>query len=161
MALADYVVQRRDVLDHNGKKVATVRGLNFEDISQLVRNHITDLTQILGSFSKDGKLLPETLDTNALIFNLVVKTPGTAGRLIALGCDEPDETEKAKLLPAPLQVKLIGEIVALTFEDVGGPLEFLVLVRMAVEVQRPVSGAPVSLTQRKQSLDGIATSGTA
>ena len=150
MALADYVVQRRDVMDFNGKKIATVRGLNFEDISQLVRNHITALTQILNGFSEGGKLLPEALDMNAMMFSLIVKAPDTAGKMLALGCDEPNEIEKAKLLPAPLQLKLLGEIAALTFEDVGGPLEFLVLVRMAMEAQRPALDAQVNSTRVMQ-----------
>jgi hypothetical protein len=144
MALADYVVQRRDVLDSNGNLVAKVRGLNFEDISQLVRNHIDDLTAVFNSFSEGGKLLPESLDINEMIFRLIIKAPDTAGKMLALGCDEPNEIEKAKTLPAPLQIKLLGEITALTFEDVGGPLEFLAMVRIAVTSQLQVSDAPES-----------------
>ena len=149
MALADYVVQRREVTDAGGKVVARVRGLNFEDISQLVRNHITELTVVLSGFSEGGKLLPENLDINAMLFSLVVKAPETAGKMIALGCSEPAFVEKAMTLPAPLQLKLLGEIVALTFEDVGGPLEFLAMVRMALVSQMPAR-EPVNSTRTMQ-----------
>jgi hypothetical protein len=139
MALADYVVQKRDVKDFNGKVLATVRGLNFEDISQLVRNHLPELTMVFQGASPSGKLLPDDLDINSLLFSLVVKAPNTAGKMLALGCDEPDEVEKAKLLPAPLQLKILGDIVSLTFEDVGGPLAFLEMVKIAVASQRQAS----------------------
>lgn len=144
MALADYVVQRRDVKDHNGRLVAQVRGLNFEDVSQLVRNHLTELTTVLNSFSEGGKLLPENLDIGVMLFRLIVKAPDTAAKMLTLGCDEPDQIDKAKSLPAPLQLKLLGEITALTFEDVGGPLGFLEMVRLAMVSQLPASDAPVS-----------------
>jgi hypothetical protein len=150
MALADYVVQRRDVSDFNGKVIATVRGLNFEDISRLVRNHLTELTMVFHSATTDGKLLPENIDMNSLMFSLVIKAPDTAGLMLALGCDEPDAIEKAKVLPAPLQLKILGEIANLTFEDVGGPLAFLAMVKIAVASQHPVLDAPVNSMPRMQ-----------
>jgi hypothetical protein len=67
--------------------------------------------------------------------------------MLALGCDEPDQIERAKSLPAPLQAKLLGEIAALTFEDVGGPLGFLEMVKIAVAGQpQGLDGTPVSST---------------
>jgi hypothetical protein len=147
MALADYVVQRRDVTDFNGKVVAKVRGLNFEDISQLVRNHLTELTTVFSGAATEGKLLPENVDINSLLLSLVIKTPDTAAKMLALGCDEPDAIENAKLLPAPLQLKILGEITALTFEDVGGPLLFLEMVKIAVASQRPVLAERASSTR--------------
>jgi hypothetical protein len=152
MALADYVVQRREVKDFNDKVIATVRGLNFEDISRLVRNHLTELTMVFNSASTgNGKLLPDELDINSLLFSLVVKAPDTAGLMLALGCDEPDAIEKAKLLPAPLQLKILGEIATLTFEDVGGPLAFLQMVKIAVASQRPaLTEGPVNSMPRMQ-----------
>lgn len=151
MALADYVVQKRDVKDFKGDVIATVRGLNFEDISRLVRNHLTELTLVFQTAATDGKLLPDELDMGALILKLVLQAPDTAGLMLALGCDEPTEIEKAKLLPAPLQLKLLGEIANLTFEDVGGPLAFLEMVKIAVASQRMTSvEAPVNLTLVKQ-----------
>jgi hypothetical protein len=103
MALADYIVQKRGITDFTGKMIATVRGLNFEDISRLVRNHLTELTMVFNGAATNGKLLPEDLDIHSLLFSLVVKAPDTAALMLTLGCDEPDEIEKAKLLPAPLQ----------------------------------------------------------
>jgi hypothetical protein len=150
MALADYVVQKRKVTDFNGNVIAKVRGLNFEDISRLVRNHLTELTMVFQSAATDGKLLPEELDLNALLLKLVLQAPDTAGLMLALGCDEPDAVDKAKLLPAPLQLRILGEIINLTFEDVGGPLAFLAMVKIAVTSHRQVLPEPVNSMPRMQ-----------
>jgi hypothetical protein len=150
MALADYIVQKRGITYFTGKMIATVRGLNFEDISRLVRNHLTELTMVFNGAATNGKLLPEDLDIHSLLFSLVVKAPDTAALMLTLGCDEPDEIEKAKLLPAPLQLKILGEIINLTFEDVGGPLAFLEMVKIAVASQRPLLVEPVNSMPRKQ-----------
>ncbi len=130
MGLADYVVVKRPVM-YRGKMLVEVRGLNFEDVSVLVRNHLADLNTVFSAFADSGKSLP-ALDIEGLIFSLVTNAPDTAAKAIAIACDEPFETDKARSLVLPLQMKILIEVVRLTFEDFGGPLVLIGLVRQHV-----------------------------
>lgn len=144
MSLADYTPARTEIF-HHGKPMLTVRGLNTDDISALVRHHIQDLQTLVKTFSPDGKLLPENPNVDALLFSLITKFPTTAARMIALAADEPDQIENARKLPFPLQMEIALNIVKLTFEDVGGPLAFAGIVRhMMAELS---SASPRSMIQ--------------
>ena len=136
MPLADYVIERREV-NFKGKTLVSVRALNFEDISVLVRGHLVELTQLVDSVSTGGEIVMDAIDVQAIIFQLVTKAPLTAAKMIAIGADEPGEVDKAKLLSAPLQIQIISDIVELTFEDVGGPLAFRGMVYRIIQSYRP------------------------
>lgn len=141
MALADYEPERV-VIEHKGKPLISVRGLNFNDTSVLVRNHLADLRIILKAY-RDQKSLPDDLDIEALVMRLLTDAPILAARMIAIACDEPHGEHNAKQLSVSLQVHIISEIARLTFEDVGGPLAFVGLVaRIVGVVLAPSPGLP-------------------
>jgi len=128
MPLSDFVPDTKDVV-YRGKTLVTVRGLHLGDVGVLMRRHIDDLRTLYRMFDPSGKLLPSEVDIDGLLFSLITYAPETAAKMIALASDEPENTEQAKRLPAPLQLQILIEIVKLTFEDTGGPLEFGAMLR--------------------------------
>lgn len=144
MALADYQPER-STISHKDKPLISVRGLNFEDTTVLVRRHLPALQrlfEIYGSrklLPKEGEAEPAIEDVlhqiESIIFDLLVSSPDTAAQMIVLASDEPGATEAAKRLSMPLQLKILFEIVRLTFEDVGGPLAFGAMVRRILSME--------------------------
>lgn len=141
MALSDYVPAKRTV-QHDGKTLVEVRGLNLEDSMILMRNHLPELCEAWDLWeSQDRKLLPENQSQiTGLIITLMIMFPDTAARMISMAADEgEDGVQHAKKLPLPLQVKIIAEIVEQTFEDVGGPLVFAAMMRLKFSPAKPPS----------------------
>lgn len=128
MALSDFTPETKDV-SYKGKTLVTVRGLNLDDVGLLMRRHLGDLQAVYRAYENIGKLLPNNQDIDALLFNFLANAPETAARMIANASGEPDNIDKARALPAPLQLKILIAIIELTFEDIGGPLEFAAMLR--------------------------------
>jgi len=138
MPLADYQPERVRI-DHRGKPLTEVRGLNLEDISVLVRSHLTELQVLYARFQNTA------LDTEALI-QIISEAPGIAARVIALAADEPSQAViSARRLSMPLQIKILAEIIRLTFEDVGGPKAFVALVGQLAGVHLLPDGEPATI----------------
>lgn len=146
MAFSDFTPETKDIV-YKGKTLATVRGLNLEDVSTLMRNHIGDLQAIYQFYAPSGKLLPVGVDIDNMLFGLLTNAPETAVKMIVLAADEPDATAKVKRMPAPLQLKILIEIVKLTFEDAGGPLEFGAMLRRMMP-QVTLTAAPNNPTMQ-------------
>lgn len=132
MSLSDYV-QARSAIEYKGKTLVEVRGLGTEDVMILIAGHLGEL-QGLYAMLEPGtrKLLPKAEDIERIIFDVITNAPGTAAKMIALASDEPNNDEAAKRLPMPLQMKILIEVVRLTFEDVGGPLAFAGMLDQAL-----------------------------
>lgn len=138
MALNDYSPPRQTV-EYKNKPLVSVRGLNVEDVSTLIRGYLADLKMIFDSLDGTSarKLLLEPEQLDRLLFSLVTKVPNTAAKMIAMASDEPDNVEGALRLSAPLQIKILMEVVRLTFEDVGGPLAFAAMLKQVAEAAAP------------------------
>lgn len=137
MALADFTPERVQV-NYKGKALVSVRGLSLEDISILVRAHLDDLQRLFKLASEAGDDLFSRLNQDGFLVRLVTQAPLLASTTLALAADEPGGAEAAARLPMPLQVKTLGEIMRLTFEDVGGPKAFVALIaKMIGQPQLP------------------------
>lgn len=131
MALADYTPERYTV-EWRGRVLVEVRGLSLEDVTVLVRQHLPELKELYARFQGDPKkLLPEGLDAERIALNCITEAPTLAARIICLASDERD-MDAARRLTMPLQMKILIEVIRLTFEDVGGPLEFAGMLRKIV-----------------------------
>lgn len=141
MALADYAPERSNI-EYKGKPLATVRGLNLEDVTVLMRQHLDELRQVYSLVGANGgKLLPG--ETEATILKLISDAPALASKIIAIASDEPDQAEAARRLSMPLQMKILLEVARLTFEDIGGPLVFAGMMQaMVVNLPALPSAAP-------------------
>lgn len=135
MALADYEPERVTI-EYKGKALASVRGLNFEDVTALIKTHLPALQAVYVD-ARLRKLLPNDRNIQGLILDLIIKFPETAAKAIEIASDEPGTADKARRLPLPLQMKLFIEIVRLTFEDVGGPLVFVAYVKNLIDQHFP------------------------
>lgn len=131
MALADYEPEREQI-DYKGRGFVTVRGLNPDDLSILVRAHLTELRVFYASVRSTGEL---SLDETMMV-KMLTDAPGIAARIIAIASDEPDAADAARKLPMPFQLKILLAIARLTFEDVGGPLVFMAMLGEMVGVQK-------------------------
>lgn len=98
-----------------------VRGLSFDDISEIVNDHRVELEAIFGG----GKAVKMTEVEGVLA--LVEKIPEVAAKVLATGANDPTPAgiEAARSLPFGLQVAVISEVAKLTFHDGGGPKNVL------------------------------------
>lgn len=126
MSLADYQPERQIVFYKGDKPLAEVRGLNLEDVSFLVRTY---QAQIDTFYSLHGGDL-EAASIGTIATKGFLTQPELCYAIIAQGAGEG--IDHAKKLSAPLAIKVLGTVLSLTFEDVGGPLAFSGLVKAAL-----------------------------
>lgn len=140
MALANFVLQRVEV-KHGDTVVCAVRGLALDDISLLVRSHLDALNTLfdlaVNSTNEFG--------TSAFFMQMATSAPNVAFDAIALAADEPDYTLEARKMPLGLQIRLLQEIARLTFEDVGGPLALVNLVKQMLGDQQKLIRSPATI----------------
>lgn len=138
MALADYQPERVDIQFKGGP--LSVRGLSLDDVSVLVKHHLTDLDQLLELYSKNVDPQLAVMATAQYAVTLVREAPALVANFIALAADEPEQADKARRLPIPVQVECIKEIGRLTFEEAGGAKKFFEsLKELATKVRPPTS----------------------
>lgn len=123
MALADYTPVRAPVEFKGGS--FDVRGLSLDDVSVLMRSHLPDVEAIVDLLAK-GNAGAEFDVTSVMehAITLVKEAPGLVANLIALAADDPDNVDKVRSMPLPIQVRAIETICNLTFEEAGGPKKF-------------------------------------
>jgi hypothetical protein len=123
----------------------TVRGLNFDDISTLVRLNFEALSAVFANAKMDAKGEIKDLKLNntaALAGSLATSAPQVVAQIIALGADEDDLSEVAKI-PFPNQLEALEAIGKLTFATEGSPKKVL------ETVIRIVNGATSTLGSLK------------
>jgi hypothetical protein len=126
MALADYDVPRRPVKTKTLSM--SVRGFGTEDLTRIMNARLPDLVQF-ANFAMEvraggAKLTPKMIDS--LIFKTVIELPWLVAEIISVCSDETDPAsgpslvERARKMPMPLQIKILTDIFALTFDEAGG-----------------------------------------
>jgi len=100
-----------------GGETLTLRGLSFADLSQLARNHLSELKPLFEAAKATGG---DEEAVNNLLIQAVAVAPGAVAEAIALALDAEDEEdfETISELPAVYQTTLLAEIVAATM--IGG-----------------------------------------
>lgn len=144
MPLSDFTPERVKV-EYKGRLLASVRGLCLDDLSLLVRGHLDTLRHLYRRSQGEGDMFTR-LNQDGFLLRLLTEAPGIAVEVISLASDEPDSTAQVRMLPIPLQVKLLQTIIRLTFEDVGGPKAFVALIGSMIGEQPNPAGA-VATTQ--------------
>jgi hypothetical protein len=141
MGLADYEPERFTVNVRN-KPLMEVRGLNLDDVSVLIRQHLPEIEKLYDLAGIGQGDVFKRISQDGFMVKIVADMPELASRLIAMAADEPASHQKAKLLPIPVQIIALQAIVRLTFEDIGGPKAFVALLEKVTG--RPL---PATLTQ--------------
>lgn len=124
MSLADFQPARESVTFNGGE--FSVRGLALDDVTVLMRHHMSDVDKLVEAFSSNDST-PEYAAKIAAqhIVTLVKEAPGLVANLIALASDEPDSVENARRLGIAVQIRALETIAKLTFDEAGGPKKFV------------------------------------
>jgi len=117
MSLSDYVIPHRVVPLPGGTTSVKVLGLGLESFVLLVRHHAPALQGIYTQ-AVEGKL--DIQEINAIAMTLIDSAPELAARIIACSIGEPDQWEKARKLPGPVQIEILEAAGTLTFDVEGG-----------------------------------------
>lgn len=142
MPLADFLPQPVDL--KIGKGTLQVRALTLEDVSTLVRLHAPDMQEMYAMFS-EAVSAGDDRTTVAVIMDLVRRAPGLVANIIAIAVGEDNAAELAQRLPASVQIQVLQKVGELTFDDYGGPGEFLAALTSMVgglDLRRLQAGPP-------------------
>lgn len=101
-----------------------VRGLTPADITQLVRVHYEAASKAFDRFAGRDPNSLSLDDAGAMATDLFTEAPALVAHAIALAADEPDQFDKAMMLPLDVQVIAIEQIAILTFRAEGGVKNF-------------------------------------
>lgn len=96
-----------------------LRGLNFFDISELIKIHQADLGGVFDLYEKNAGNF-SNIAMGSFAVELLKNAPGLVAHAIALSCDEPELADRAQLLPIIKQMDALEALAKLTFEEVGG-----------------------------------------
>ena len=116
-----------------GDTELTFKALGFNDITALISSHREELELLYSKASKgDG--------FDDLITVVLKQFPDLAASVIAHSNGDPEATDAAASLAAPLQLVILENIIDMTFNEVGGVGKFLPLLRkMFAKVTMAVS----------------------
>ena len=141
-----------------GKRGAfEVRGLNTEDLTYLVVNHLEPILLALQEFgeksNQDTRQLLDKATWPEFLLLLAQHFPELVAEIISRGADEPTMYDKARQLPLPVQIRALYDISELTIED-AGELKNLGAVLASLLRTRGLKLGP--LTKRLQTIIGDA-----
>lgn len=122
MSLADFKIGKRPVKFQGG--ALEFRGICFEDITGLLRNHLDELNNLFAMYDDEEKRATMIASSGEFALRVVRDAPEMVALLIANCADEPGAIEIARRLPLPVQVDCIKVIFEQTFEESGGAKKF-------------------------------------
>lgn len=117
MSWADYQPPSAEVPLGGGAK-GRVRGLNVDDLSALVTNHLEPISHAVALYAKSKKDVYSKANLHAFVISCASQFPGLVSEVISLAADEPSLREKKIALS--VQIAALNEIVRLTIEELGG-----------------------------------------
>lgn len=113
-------------------EVATVRGLSFTDIVQLLQVNREAMERLYAEFAgRDPNSIGEG-EVTAIGMQMVEKAPALAGHIIALAADAPESFDDIIAMPVGLQIACLEKIGELTFTSGGGLKKTLALAMKAM-----------------------------
>lgn len=127
MSFANYKPATEAVKFAGGQ--AAVRGLNTEDISDLIRIHLDDMENLFSLFQDASANVAANQQSKAIVIKLIKDAPHLAAQIVAMAAGEPDSYDAIRSLPFPTMVDAIEKIGRLTFEEVGGAGNFVATLK--------------------------------
>jgi hypothetical protein len=118
MSLRDYVIASKTIPLRGDNKLS-IRGLGFDDIQHLLVNRhglIGTALKLFGDTGIDADHADEE-QVRSFASSLLMELPELVAEVIALAADEPDLADKAKRLPAPVQLDALLSVYELTFSE--------------------------------------------
>jgi hypothetical protein len=121
MGLADYKTTTEFLpFKEKGDEGLNLRGLTLEDLTKLVGAHLESIAQAVEVYQKRAPLVLADNRMDKFVLQLCRVSPGLVAEIIAIGCDEPEDTAGAMKLPFVFQVAALSIVTKLTLEEGGG-----------------------------------------
>jgi len=122
--LSEVVIPTRSI--KVGESSFDVQGLSLSILSDLIQNHLEDVSSALAVIDEMQKADLSEESLIASILGIVKEAPKLAAKLIVLasGDDSEKAVEVAISLPTPVQIEAIRAVYELTVEDIGGIKKF-------------------------------------
>lgn len=98
--------------------IGIVRGLNLDDLSYLISNHLEPISQAVELYAKSKQNVYSTKNLHGFVISCASQFPGLVSEVISRAADEPSLREKK--LAMSVQLAALNEIVRLTVEELGG-----------------------------------------
>lgn len=117
MSWADYQPPTAEV-PLGGGATGKVRGLNVDDLSVLITNHLEPISKAVALYAKSKKDVYTTANLHAFVISTASEFPGLISEVISLAADEP--ALKDKKIAMGVQIAALNEILKLTLEELGG-----------------------------------------
>lgn len=117
MSWADYQPPTAEVPLGNGA-TGTVRGLNVDDLSALITNHLEPISEAVALYAKSKKDVYTQANLHSFVVSTAKQFPGLVSEVISLAADEP--SLKGKKIGLGVQMSAIDSILKLTLEEMGG-----------------------------------------
>lgn len=137
--MLDFVIPTEKISWGKGAgQVVEVRGLSFNDFTQLFVKHGKGLDQLFNFIEAGAGQLEAAASKDIKTFGsgFIMRAPELVAQLIAVAADSPDQAPKVAQLPLPVQIKCLEAIYRMTVEEAGGLADFMQLVlRIAEEVR--------------------------
>lgn len=140
MALMDFKVPKREV--SFGEFHGFVRGASLNDISFVLRDHLTEVNRLMSLYEDEEKRNTALAQAANFAITLVGEAPLLAATLIVCCSDEEPTSTLVKHVAAfgiGLQTELLRNIWELTVEDAGGAKKLLDNFMGMVKKVRPAS----------------------
>lgn len=122
--LSEVVIPTRSI--KVGESSFDVQGLSLSILSDLIQNHLEDVSSALAVIDEMQKADLSEESLIASILGIVKEAPKLVAKLIVLasGDDSEKAVEVAINLPTPVQIEAVRAVYELTVEDVGGIKKF-------------------------------------
>ncbi len=117
--LAEYQTPRIEVpLDTSGTKIVSLRGLNLDDLADLLQGHLEPISKAVDLYQQSKQDIFTNKNFQGFILGILKDFPGLVTEVISIAADEP-EAKKVKL-PLGFQTAAIAAVMKLTLEEAGG-----------------------------------------
>jgi len=129
-------------------------GLSANDIAGLILSQLDNIEEIFSLAEASGlKNASDMTDSKLLEVGqrLMVQMPELIARVIAYSAHEPDQWDKVRHLPVPVQTECVKKLAVLTFNDEAGFRDFVGNVVAALRSARNV--VPQSLKNDQAAID--------
>ena len=117
MSWADYQPPTAEV-PLGGGATGMVRGLNVDDLSVLITNHLEPISKAVALYAQSKKDVYTKASLHAFVISTASEFPGLISEVISLAADEP--SLKGRKIAMGVQIAALNEIIRLTLEELGG-----------------------------------------
>ena len=117
MSWADYQPPSIDV-PLGGGATGQVRGLNVDDLSVLITNHLEPIVKATELYAKSKTEVFTQVSLHAFVLSIAKEFPSLVTEVISLAADEP--SLRGKKIALGVQIAALDAITKLTLEEMGG-----------------------------------------